>query len=358
LWVAVSHPGWAQELAFLKGKILADLNAATGAPVVRDIRFTAGPRRGGAAGRYQGEPALGGAPAGTRPAGGGTIGPGWPAAGATEAVSMRAATPAAGGTGAGAPAAAGSGGRASRLEAEPAGLPAGSGGDPELRAALARWQAAARRRRRWALERGWKPCAGCGTLYPPVSPEDAVSGPSGPAAAGRPEPGPRGAGVPTRPLQPEPPGSGGLPSPAGRRAGLVAGSSASAGQGGLCPACRAAAEEQLRQRVRSLLERDPWLSCLQVAAATGRPPAAVARLYREERATLQDQWRARLRFWAARWRRGDPLPPEARSLLLRYALLRTGREPGELDPTTAREAVGSRLQPLWDACFGPPGAVP
>ncbi|WP_243149769.1 DUF721 domain-containing protein [Thermaerobacter sp. PB12/4term] len=260
LWVAVQHPGWAQELSFLKGKIVADLNAAAGVPVIRDIRFTAGPRgprreapsgvlSGSSASRREGR-----APAG--PSGGGPAGE--------------------------------PGGTDNRLP-----WPA----DPALQEAATRWLGAARWRRRWALERGWRPCGSCGSLFPP--------GPDGDDAAGA----------------------------------------------GLCPACRAAREERLRQQVRALLERDPWLTCPQVAQTLGVGPEVVARLYREERAALQDRWRARLRALAAGLRRGEPPPPETRSLLLRYVLLRTGREPGALTAEEALAAVGARLVPLWEACF-------
>ncbi|HEY8551900.1 MAG TPA: DUF721 domain-containing protein [Thermaerobacter sp.] len=312
LWVAVRHPGWAQELAFLKATILRDLNAAVGGPVLRDLRFTTGtgPRQARAAPAITAE---GGAPSPHGLAGGvgeaaatlapdGEAGPGAPATWAQAAQGQSSARP-------------------SSTQAETATAAPRAGGlhDPELQTAVARWLQAARRRRRWALARGWLPCAGCGSLYPPeATPSRAVA-----AGAER----PRGKGS----VRPEVPSGGAL-----------------------CPACRAARQEALRLRVRSLLERDPWLACAQVATAVREPVEAVARLYREERAALQDRWRARLRMAATRLRQGEPPSAEIRSLLLRYALLQTGAEPGRLEPAAAREAVGPRLAPLWDVCFGPP----
>ncbi|EKP94761.1 DciA family protein [Thermaerobacter subterraneus] len=273
LWVAVQHPGWAQELSFLKGKIVADLNAAAGVPVIRDIRFTAGPR-----GPRREAPSGAPSAAVSRVLPGGCASPGDGRVPAAPSGRELAGEP---------------GGTDNRLP-----WPA----DPALQEAATRWLGAARWRRRWALERGWRPCGSCGSLFPP-----------------------------------------------GPEAGGTAGA-------GLCPACRAAREERLRQQVRALLERDPWLTCPQVAQALGVGPEVVARLYREERAALQDRWRARLRVLAAGLRRGEPPPPETRSLLLRYVLLRTGREPGALTAEEALAALGVRLAPLWEACFS--GSLP
>ncbi|WP_148235628.1 DUF721 domain-containing protein [Thermaerobacter marianensis] len=336
LWVAVSHPGWAQELAFLKGIILRDLNAAAGAPVLRDVRFTAGPlRRGSPLGAppRRGAVAASGSSAGTgameRPGGrrdGGRA--------ASPARSPEQVSGPAGGPDAGLPAAA-----SVSVGAAPASVARLA--DPDLRVAAGRWLAAARRRREWALRRGWVACAGCGSLFPPQ--------PGSPAGVTHPRPPGTGAAPAVGP----PPAGDRLPEQvpcaqradaAGRRSGPV--------EGALCPSCRAAREERRRRQVRAILERDPWLTCPQVAAVVGEPTAAVARLYREERAALQDLWRSRLRVAAARLRQGEPPPPETRSLLLRYALLRSGRDPADLDPAAAREAVGARLAPLWDACFG------
>ncbi|QBS37102.1 DUF721 domain-containing protein [Thermaerobacter sp. FW80] len=324
LWVAVRHPGWAQELAYLKATILRDLNAAVGGPALRDLRFTTGPGprqgparptttrgaavpRSPACGDGVGQAAATRAPDGAAAPETGMTGP--PVTAPRAAASQARPAPGPPSTGSSSPRGEGAGGAA-----------AGACQDAELQAAAARWLQAARRRRRWALERGWQPCASCGSLYPPHPGRSmAVAG------AGR---------------------HGGNGSPR---------LEASSGEA-LCPACRAARQEALRLRIRTLLERDPWLACGQVAAALGEPVEAVARLYREERTALQEHWRARLRVAATRLRKGEPPAAETRSLLLRYALLRTGADPGRLDGAAAREALGPRLAPLWDACFGPPSA--
>jgi predicted nucleic acid-binding Zn ribbon protein len=41
LYVVTRSPAWAQELSFLKGDIIKKFNAAAGAEVIQDIRFSA-----------------------------------------------------------------------------------------------------------------------------------------------------------------------------------------------------------------------------------------------------------------------------------------------------------------------------
>lgn len=265
LVVAVEHAGWAQQLAFLKGTIIRDLNRAVGSEQVRDIRFVSG------TGRRQGVPGAGpGTGTGERPGPGGPAGRGVPTGERVLAVAAPEAV--------------------ERAEASLRGVR-----DPEVRRAVARWLAAAWRRRQAARLRGWPLCTHCGCPFPPA------------------------------------------PAPLAER---------------VCPACRARAEERVRQRVRAMLQRDPWLAYPDVAAALG--PGA-ARLYREERAALLAEWRSQLRRLALRLRGGEAPPPEARRQLLAYAMLRAGMPPDRLDPDSVRRALGPRLEPLFEHFFGQTG---
>lgn len=170
--------------------------------------------------------------------------------------------------------------------------------DAEVRRAAARWLVAAWRRRQRARLQGWPLCTRCGCPFPP---------------AGKPS-----------------------------------------GEDPVCPACRAGEEERLRQRVRALLQREPWLSYPDVAAALREAAAAarIARLYREERAALLAEWRTQLRACALRLRRGEGPPPGTRQQLLAYVMLRTGLSPDRLDPDTVRGALGPLLRSLYDHYFG------
>ena len=122
----------------------------------------------------------------------------------------------------------------------------------------------------------------------------------------------------------------------------------------LCGACRAVEENRLRHRIRALLIQEPWLQCGDVTRLEG--PRA-ARLFREERAALLAEWRGLLLSYARRTKGAEAPPPEARMLLIAYALLRTGLRPDQLESGIVCKAAGPRLRGLCDYFFGGRGTA-
>ncbi|HEX6988477.1 MAG TPA: DciA family protein [Bacillota bacterium] len=117
-----------------------------------------------------------------------------------------------------------------------------------------------------------------------------------------------------------------------------------------CPAC--AAEWRpggLRDRVRRVLEEEPWLSAADMAA---RVPGCGARTYAAVRGKLLQEWQAEfqgLLEQMARRRRGrDRLELRRRggAAALRLACLITGLKPVELSDEAVLQALGPAARPL------------
>ena len=120
---------------------------------------------------------------------------------------------------------------------------------------------------------------------------------------------------------------------------------------GVCAVCRNRLEYELDRRIHGVLIAAPWSTALDVRSFL---PEVTSEQCSRVKGSLLARLHAVLRHWDTTRPVGDPFPRSLVLLAIRYALLRTGRRPHELQEADIRRSLG-RLAPRYPAADGSAG---
>lgn len=120
---------------------------------------------------------------------------------------------------------------------------------------------------------------------------------------------------------------------------------------GVCTVCRNRLEYELDRRIHGVLIAAPWSTVHDVRSFL---PEATADQCSRVKGSLLARLHAILRHWDTNRPVGEPFPRSLVLLAIRYALLRTGRRPHELQEADIRRSLG-RLAPRYPAADGTAG---